>query len=136
MAPLLLLRAALLLLLGAANAQEIGDPTAAECRLDNLADRMTTIEDVCCTEATQCVDGPPTNADPCSLACASSFAPLYDECQDGLAAMGVELDGFYASCLESLYKPGQCPSMPAARPRTFEAARGNPPRPRGIEMPE
>jgi hypothetical protein len=108
MAPLLLLRAALLLLLGAANAQEIGDPTAAECRLDNLADRMTTIEDVCCTEATQCVDGPPTNADPCSLACASSFAPLYDECQDGLAAMGVELDGFYASCLESLYKPGQC----------------------------
>ena len=69
---------------------------------------MATIEDVCCTEPEQCVDGPPSNADPCSLACASTFAPLYDECHEGLAAMGVELDPFYATCLEALYKPGQC----------------------------
>ena len=34
-------------------AQEIDDPTAQECRLDNLADRLGTVEDVCCTEPTQ-----------------------------------------------------------------------------------
>ncbi len=39
------------------HAQEIGDPTAQECALDNLAGRLATIEDVCCTEPTQCVEG-------------------------------------------------------------------------------
>eukprot|EP01043_Picozoa_sp_COSAG02_P044667 COSAG02_NODE_4013_length_5905_cov_4686.361178_2_plen_1058_part_00 len=107
------LSAGLLLSLGASlvpsDAQEIGDPTAQECALDNLAGRLETIEDVCCTEPTQCVEGlGPSNADTCSLACAATFAPLYDECHDGLVAMGVELDGFYSKCLESLYKPGQC----------------------------
>ena len=55
-----------------------------------------------------CVEGPPGNGDMCSVACAEVFAPLYDECGDALNAVGGDLDMFYTSCLEALYKPGRC----------------------------
>ena len=42
------------------------------------------------------------------VACAEVFAPLYDECGDALNAVGGDLDMFYTSCLEALYKPGRC----------------------------
>jgi hypothetical protein len=87
---------------------QASDPSAMECSMDNLGDRLKTIESICCTSPTMCAEGPPSDADQCTVACGEVLAPLYDECHDGLAAMGVSLDGFYTQCLESLYKPGRC----------------------------
>ena len=52
------------------------DPNAEECAFSNLFNHLQTIEDVCCTDAAMCADGPPAAGDQCSKDCAEIFEPF------------------------------------------------------------
>jgi len=54
---------------------QASDPSAMECSMDNLGDRLKTIESICCTSPTMCAEGPPSDADQCTVACGEVLAP-------------------------------------------------------------
>lgn len=66
----------------------------------------TTVNDVCCSPLSNCVDGTP-NA--CTAACADAFVPFADACQQFVSAAGGGLEAFVATCQAT--QDGSGPSM-------------------------
>ena len=71
----------------------------ASCTVATVQERMSAVNDACCTTGVTCGDGAPSM---CTAACAEAFRPFAEDCGAVLAALGVTgMADFGALCLRT-----------------------------------